>query len=125
MDSAVVAAIIGVAGTVIVGVTGFGANVWGIRQTIAHDRNNRVWDQRAAVYIEALTALNYRKVSRDLVTRPMSDSDRQAAQRLLATYQQPDWHKLEARLQAFASEPVTTAMQGQAARRLGALGAWQ
>jgi hypothetical protein len=30
---------------------------------------------------------------------------------ILASYKPPDWHELEARMQAFASEPVMTAMQ--------------
>jgi hypothetical protein len=53
----------------------------------------------------------------------MGGADRRVAQRLLATYQQPDWHKLEARMQAFASEPVTTAMQASSTAHMKALAA--
>lgn len=36
---------------------------------------------------------------------------RKNAQEYLATHKQPDWSELEARLQAFASEPIFMAVQ--------------
>jgi hypothetical protein len=113
MNPAVLAAIVGVSGTVIVGVAGFGASVWNTRKTIALARESRIWDQRATVYVEVLAGVNYRKRKREFQTRtpPMRDEDRQREQAHLATYQEPDWHELQARLQAFASEPVSKAVR--------------
>ena len=68
------AALVGVGGTVVVAVAGYWANVCSTKQTIAHDGESKVWDQRAAVYVEALAALNYRQVSRDAVIRLTDDA---------------------------------------------------
>jgi hypothetical protein len=60
----VVAAAIGVGGTVIVGVAGFGASIWNTRRTIAHDRDSRLWDKRAAAYEAALAEIVNRSATR-------------------------------------------------------------
>ena len=59
----------------------------------------------------------------DFAASLTDDESRQIAHALLATYQQPDWHKLEARMQAFASEPVITAMQVSSTAHMKALAA--
>lgn len=112
MNPTVLAAAIGVSGTVIVGVAGFGAAIWNTRRTIAHDRESRIWDRRAAVYIEALAAVNYRQAKRKYATQtsPLDEASQRALSGLAAS-QEFDWHGLDARLQAFASEPVYTAVQ--------------
>jgi hypothetical protein len=125
MDPTVIAALVGVGGTVVVGVTGYVANVWSTRKTIAHDRESKVWDQRAAVYIEALAALNYRQASRNAVICAACDEARRITHALATSYQQPDWHKLEARMQAFASEPVMTAMQASSNAHMNALAVYK
>ena len=107
MNATVTAAAIGVSGTVIVGVAGFGAAIWNTRRTMAHDRESRIWDRRAEVYVEALAAVNYRQRR----TTAHATEDREYLEAYLARFQKPDWPGLEARLQAIASEPVFTAMQ--------------
>jgi hypothetical protein len=42
MNPTVVAAAIGVGGTVIVGMAGFGAAIWNTKRTIAADRDSRL-----------------------------------------------------------------------------------
>jgi hypothetical protein len=112
MDPTVMAATIGVSGTVLVGVAGFGAAIWNMRQTIAHDRENRVWDRRAEVHVEALAAVNYRQARRNQQTQARPpDEGGQRALAALAAHREFDWHGLVARLQAFAAEPVVTAVQ--------------
>jgi hypothetical protein len=111
MDPIVAAAIVGVSGTVVVGVAGFGASVWNTRRTIAAARDSRVWDQRAALYIEVLAAVNHRQISRGYQMYAGAYETRELAKAYLATHESPDWPALEARMQAFASEPVFTAIQ--------------
>jgi hypothetical protein len=112
MDPTVIAAAIGVGGTVIVALAGFSTAVWTTKGTIKHARESRVWDRRADVYIDALAAVNYRQIRRgfETLTQPVDDQARQRTQAYLAGQEQ-DWPGLEARLQAFASEPVFGAVQ--------------
>jgi len=113
MNPTVLAAIVGVSGTVIVGIAGFGASIWNTRRTVALARESRIWDQRAAIYVEVLAGVNYRKRKREVEARlpPMADEETERARKYLASYQEPDWHELQARLQAFASERVFKAVQ--------------
>jgi hypothetical protein len=111
MDPVVAAAIVAVSGTVVVGVAGFGASIWTTSKTIAAARESRVWDQRAAVYVEALAAVHHRQISRGYQMSRVTDETRQLALAYLTTHKSPDWPALEARLQAFASQPVFTAIQ--------------
>lgn len=114
MNPVVLAAAIGVSGTVIVGVAGFGAAIWNTRKTVANAHENRLWDQRATVYVDTIAAVNYRQVKRNHETNapfpPDPDYDRRM-EAYLSAYKPPDWHLLEARLVAFATESVVTAMQ--------------
>ena len=112
VDPTVTAAAIGVGGTVLVGVAGFGAAIWNTKQTIGHDREARVWDRRADAYVETLTAIHNRQVRRGLGmgTRPMDHRLRAGMQALAGKYQM-DAAGLEARLQAFGSERVFSAVQ--------------
>lgn len=125
MDPTVAAAAIGVGGTVVVGVAGFGAAIWNTRRTISHDRESRLWDRRAEVYVEALAAIHYRQVSREIEINPVDDQTRRRGQAILATYKPPDWPGLEARLQAFASEPVITATQASSTAHRDAINAFR
>jgi hypothetical protein len=108
----VIAAIVGVSGTVIIGVAGFGASIWNTRRTVRDAHETRVWDQRAAIYIEALAALNYRERKRafEAPGRPLGE-EREREQAYLDAYKEPDRHELDARLQAFASAPVFFAVR--------------
>jgi hypothetical protein len=124
MNPTVLAAAIGVGGTVIVGVAGFSAAIWNTRRTIAHTRESRVWDRRADTYVDALAAVSYRQFSRQAETislHPARSDARRRAEEYLANHQEPGWSELEARLQAFASEPVFTAMQASSTKHGDAL----
>lgn len=125
MDPTVAAALIGVSGVVIVGVAGFGATIWTTRKTLQHARNDRLWDKRAEVYVDALAAVHYRnaKRERDMRTWPMSPDDDRQEEAFLATYTAPDWHQLEARLLAFASQPVISAAQASSTMHQRAMSA--
>lgn len=129
MDPTVTAAAIGVGGTlvgtVIGGVAGFWAAVRNTSKTIEHARENRIWDRRAEVYVEALAAIHYRQVSRETQIHAMDDQFRQRGEAILATYKPPDWSGLEARLQAFASEPVITATQASSTAHRDAINAFK
>jgi hypothetical protein len=115
MDPIVTGAAIGLAGAVVGAVGAYLATVRNTSKTIEHEREKRVWDRRANVYVEALAAVHYRQIARVSGIRAYmvhpSTSEREREQVILASYKPPDWHELEARLQAFASEPVMTAMQ--------------
>ncbi len=127
MDSTVTAAAIGVGGTVVVGVAGFGAAIWNTRRTIANDREKRVWDKRAEVYVAVLAAVQYRQLQTG-TWRDLGDPSIELSLVASAESEPPDWHKLEALMRAFASEAVLMAMEASSAanedfvHRLGQLG---
>jgi hypothetical protein len=131
MDPTVTAAAVGVGGTVLVGVAGFGAAIWNTRRTIAHARESRVWDRRADVYVEALASMQYRQLSSRDMTLPDSIDGLhlhialKQTKDLLAEYKPPDLQGLEARVQAFASQPVLTAMQASNAAHRAAIDAFK
>jgi len=112
----VVAAAIGVTGTVIVGLAGFGATIWTTRQTAASARESRIWDRRAAAYVDVLAAIQSRQTARTTLISilrdpPHNDKDSRVVSIRRANNESPNWHDLEARLHAFASESVFTAVQ--------------
>src|ERR1700722_13401257 len=100
MDPTLAAAAIGVTGTVIVGLAGFGATIWTTRQTIASARESRIWEKRAATYVDVLAAIHIRQINR---TALISALDQRVASTRRADGEEPDWLGLEARLQTFAS----------------------
>lgn len=118
MDPLVTAAIVGVSGTVVVGVAGFGASIWNTSKSIAHARENRLWDKRAAVYVEALAAVHSRQIGRMVLISSLDPQNTLKVPTDVARYETPDWVGLEARMQAFASEPVFTAMQASSSAAL-------
>jgi hypothetical protein len=70
MDPAVIAAAVGVGGTVVVGVAGYWASVRNTGQTIASARQARVWDSRDAQRAQVKSAItNYLKTKRHLQTQ--------------------------------------------------------
>ncbi len=110
VNAVVEAAFIGVAGTVIVGVAGFGASIWNTRKAFTANRQSWIRDQRATAYVDAIAAMHYRQFARQVTAGHGPPTD-QAKSQALATYKKPDWNVLEARLLAFGSQPVFTAMQ--------------
>jgi hypothetical protein len=127
MDATVTAAAIGVAGTVIVGVAGFGAAIWTTRKTLAATREGRLWDQRAKVYVDEIAALHHRQTSREFQTgfhlpdqRSLDD-----AANYLQLHPTPDWIELEGRLFAFASQPVIKAVLASTAAHEQAMSVWR
>jgi hypothetical protein len=126
MNPTVMAAAIGVGGTVIVGVAGFSASVWNTRKTAVGAHENRVWDEQAKVYVDAVAAVYYRQAERDrdTATSPDARGD-QISQAYLATYEPPSWIELDSRLLAFGSEPVVKAMQAAFAAHWNALRAFE
>lgn len=70
MDPAVIAAAVGVGGTVVVGVAGYWASVRNTGETIAGARQARVWDSRDAQRTQVKSAItNYLEVKRHLQTQ--------------------------------------------------------
>ena len=125
MNPVVTAATIGVGGTVIVGVAGFGASILNTRRTIAHARETRIWDKRAEAYVDAIAAVHYRHAKRDLDMRtyPLDAESARREGEYLAAYTPPDWYALEGRLLAFASQPVIKAVQASSAKHMYAMNA--
>jgi hypothetical protein len=81
--------------TAIVGIAGFWSTVHVTGRQIRSGRDAKLWDARAAVYIDVLTVLDFLDVR---------------------TYDQnldyePEWDRLEARLAVFGSAAVFSAMQ--------------
>lgn len=113
MGQVVEAAFIGVTGTAIVGIAGFGAAIYTARRNLASSREHRVWDQRASVYVDAIAAVHFRQSRREYEMRAdsLDEKTKQHAEAYLAKYKQADGFELEARLIAFASPGVVTTMQ--------------
>ena len=110
MDPTVTAAAIGVGGTVVVGVAGFGASIWNTRRAIANDREKRIWDKRAAAYEAALAELTDRGVTRERVLRHLSDSTSEVLADYIAALQTRRSFTMEPQLLAYASRPVQAAL---------------
>jgi hypothetical protein len=128
MSPDVTAAAIGVAGTVIVGLAGFGAAIWTARRTAASARENRVWRQRARAYIDTIAATSYRQLAREFEMRGkdnLDDQTRQSAQAWLDTHQPPVAHDLEARLLAFGSAEVNKATKASTTAHREAIWAFE
>jgi hypothetical protein len=130
MSPALLAAAIGVSGTVIVGVAGFWATVRATGKTLQAGHDARIWDKRAAVYVDALASVHYRQIRRahDMRGFRLDEESERRAEAYLATYAPPDLYSLEGRLLAFASQPVVTAVQASSTahhRAIGAFHAWQ
>jgi AcrR family transcriptional regulator len=120
----VLAAAIGVGGTVIVGVAGFSATVLATGKTIRAARDSRVSDKRAEVYIDAIAAVHYRQIKRlhDAQIHLIDDETDRRVRAYLEAYAEPDWYALESRLLAFGSRPVITAVQASSTAALLAAG---
>jgi hypothetical protein len=112
MDPTVMAAAIGIGGTVIVGVAGFSTAAWSTSKTIKAAREHRLWDQRAAVYVDTIAAMYLRQTRRKYDAQlHRDDQSRRYYEAWIAAYVAPDWHLLDARMLAFGTEPVFTALQ--------------
>jgi hypothetical protein len=104
-----------VAGTVIVGVAGFGATILTARRTAASGRENRVWRQSARAYIDAIAATSYRHLAREFEMRGsdnMDDQRRENARAWLDNHEPPVPYDVEARLLASGSAEVNKAVKG-------------
>ena len=107
MDPTVTGAAIGLAGAVIGAVGAYVANVRNTSKTIEHEREKRVWERRADTYLEALVAVEYLQVTRG----GAADWDRPMLEDFLRTHNTPDWEMLDARMLAFASQPIRESME--------------
>jgi hypothetical protein len=111
MDPTVIAAAIGVGGTVIVGVVGFSTSIWNTRKTFAHDHEVRLWDKRAAAYEAALTEIMNRSTTRERWLNSSSETwTTENVEEYLASQAKPEWSAAEGRLLAYASERVLGAL---------------
>lgn len=111
MDPTVTAAAIGVGGTVIVGVVGFWASIWNTRKSIAHDREGRLWDKRAAAYETALTETVNRSATRERWLNSSSETwTVENLEEYRAWQAKPDWSEAEGKLLAYASQQVLEAL---------------
>jgi len=126
MGQVVDAAWISVSGTAVVGAAGFGAAIYTARRSLASARERRLWDHRAKVYVDAIAAVHYRQNRRNYRMRAnrLDDQTKKHEEAFLAEYKQPDFFELEARLIAFASPEVVTAMQKSSTAHLDAMDAF-
>jgi hypothetical protein len=100
MDPVVKAAVIGFGGSGLVAVVAFLTTLLVTRMQLASARDDRLRDQRATAYFDALAAISYRSAKRDVATG-MNPSDQ--VRLYVTSHPEPEWFALEARLQAFAS----------------------
>lgn len=98
MDEPLLATIIGVSGTVLVGVTGFGVSIWNTRKTISSDRNARMAELRIEAYVDSIAAISQRHIRRHVGTRttPLPPDAQQRGSATLTQFKPPDWQRLGA-----------------------------
>jgi hypothetical protein len=127
MSSAVVAAVIGVSGTVVVGVAGLWATVRVTGKTVQAGQDARLWERRAAAYVDAVAAVQYRRMRREHDTRTyrLDDESERRALAELEVYTHPEPGELVGRLLAFGSMPVVDAMQATGRAHDEAIAAFQ
>jgi hypothetical protein len=115
MTSGAEIAVIGGGWTALVGIAGFGAAIYTTRRTIQAARDDRLHDQRAALYVDVLRAVMYWQLLRTVRTHDVDPATRlpENASSLLEGFEEPDWHALDARQLAFASEPVFSRLQAR------------
>jgi hypothetical protein len=82
----------------------------------------RTGDRQGDVYVAVLIAVSWRQRKRAFDTRAL-DPDPSGGRLAFDPYRPPKWHKLEAGLQAFGSEPVCAAAQAASSADLAATGA--
>jgi hypothetical protein len=112
MNPTVLAATIGVSGTVIVGVAGFGAAIWNTRKTLAAAREARIWDRRAAAYVDAIHEVDGRRTRREALTSrgDIGNIGSHPVEEMRKA-EEPELIRIRAALRPFASAVVWAAYQ--------------
>jgi hypothetical protein len=112
--------------TALVGVAGFGAAILTNSRTIKAARQDKISDERAAVYVDLLSAITWRRTKRSVDTYTLDPKavDLERTRRLVDDWQQPDWHLLEARMAAFGTTTVFSAAQRSSTAYFAAMSAY-
>jgi len=81
--------------------------------TLAAAREDRLWEKRAAAYEETLAELRHRLMKRrhDLRGYRMDEASEQQLKEFFDSYHAPGWFQAQARLTAYASDPVLAAFE--------------
>lgn len=113
MNPTVIAAAIGVSGTMLVGAAGVWGSVCASGTALRGVRERRIWDQQASVYVDAIAAVNFRQTNRRRHTSRFRDPWENEADsvKVSRNYIQPEWFQVEARLLAFGSDEVNNALR--------------
>lgn len=83
-----------------------------VRQTITGEREHRLWERRTDTYLEVIAFVTHRSAVREHQARMyrLDENSERAIEDSLNSYSlNGTWFDLEARLRAFATEPVTNA----------------
>jgi hypothetical protein len=123
---------LGVVSTAVIGYLGFrntrkttertvAAGAASTRATLAAAREERLWEKRAAAYEETLTDLRHRQTKRrhDLRGYRWDETSEQKLNDFFANYEPPDWFQAQARMVAYASNPVLDAFEASHRAHLG------
>jgi hypothetical protein len=103
--------LVGVAGTVIVGIAGFRNTRSATDKTVSAAHTERVWDRKADAYQEALAASLWRNHRRMYLTHTELSEEQyaEAANALFLMQTEQDWWMLQGRLGTFGSPSVVGA----------------
>lgn len=106
-------AVTGVGGAVLVAIAGYRNTRKATIAAIEAAHNEKVWDQRSALYVELVAAVLDRQERRgfDLGIDQMTVGGYQQKQAELATIGEPDWRQLKARVVSYASPGVVDALR--------------
>lgn len=83
-----------------------------VRETIAGEREHRLWERRTDAYLEVIAFVVHRQAVREHQTRMhrMDETSEESIESALNSYRlNGTWFDLEARLRAYATEPVVNA----------------
>lgn len=110
--------------TAVVGLAGFGAAIYN-NKAIKSTRVDRLYDKRAEAYVGYLAAIAWAQASRQAWLLQLSGREATAGmRRMLESFHEPEWHLLEARLQAFGTAEAFAAAQKLSTANIEASDAW-
>jgi hypothetical protein len=111
MNPTVQAALIAGGSTAVVGVAGFWSTVRATGKQVRGARDARLWDELAAVYVDALIMVDFWTMQRMIeIPYDFDDEALKELKEVTATYESPNFHRLLARIRAFGSPAAFDAM---------------
>ena len=113
MFTNVLAAVIALAGSVIVAIVGFRSAIRNTDRMLKADREKRLWERRSAIYVDiiAYATHEHEVLSNQLRTLSLAREQEAAIKAELDSYVPSSFPEFEARIRAYATDAVLGACQ--------------